>query len=52
MIQDYLVTNSYFILDTGSRIGVLFVPTKEDKDLAEMHFIVNGDDLGAQAVGE
>lgn len=28
----------------------MFVPTKEDKDLAEMHFIVNGDDLGAQAV--
>lgn len=26
------------------------MPTKEDKDLAEMHFIVNGDDLGAQAV--
>ncbi|XP_070493870.1 neuralized-like protein 2 [Chironomus tepperi] len=30
--------------DTGSRIGVLFIPTKENKDLAEMHFIVNGDD--------
>lgn len=28
----------------------MFVPTKEDKDLAEMHFIVNGDDIGAQAV--
>lgn len=28
----------------------MFVPTKEDKDLAEMHFIVNGEDLGAQAV--
>lgn len=38
------------IADTGSRIGVLFVPTKEDKDLAELHFIVNGEDLGAQAV--
>jgi neuralized-like protein 2 len=34
--------------DTGSRIGVLFVPTKDDKNLAEMHFIVNGDDVGAQ----
>jgi neuralized-like protein 2 len=30
--------------DTGSRIGVLFVPTKDSRDLAEMHFIVNGDD--------
>lgn len=30
--------------DTGSRIGVIFVPSKENKDLAEMHFIVNGDD--------
>lgn len=29
---------------------MLFVPTKEDKDLAELHFIVNGEDLGAQAV--
>lgn len=37
------------VLDTGSRIGVIFVPTKDDKELAEMHFIVNGDDLGAQA---
>lgn len=36
--------------DTGSRIGVIFVPTKDDKDLAEMHFIVNGDDIGALAV--
>jgi len=35
--------------DTGSRIGVLFLPTKEDKDLAEMHFIVNGEHL-VQAV--
>ncbi|KAG5671755.1 hypothetical protein PVAND_001934 [Polypedilum vanderplanki] len=30
--------------DCGSRIGVLFVPTKDSRDLAEMHFIVNGDD--------
>lgn len=30
--------------DTGSRIGVLYVPSKENKELAEMHFIVNGDD--------
>lgn len=30
--------------DTGSRIGVIFVPSCSDdsKDLAEMHFIVNG----------
>jgi neuralized-like protein 2 len=31
--------------DTGSRIGVLFVPTRENKDLAELHFIVNGEDF-------
>lgn len=31
--------------DTGSRIGVIFVASKENKDLAEMHFIVNGDDF-------
>jgi len=36
--------------DTGSRIGVIFVPTPANKDLAEMHFIVNGDDIGALAV--
>lgn len=38
------------LLDTGSRIGVIFVPTKADEELAEMHFIVNGDDIGALAV--
>lgn len=38
------------VSDTGSRIGVIFVPTKDNKDLAEMHLIVNGDDLGALAV--
>ncbi|CAO1420040.1 unnamed protein product [Diamesa hyperborea] len=32
--------------DTGSRIGIIFVPTKEDTDLAEMHFILNGEDQG------
>lgn len=30
--------------DTGSRIGVIFIPSKDNKELAEMHFIVNGDD--------
>lgn len=35
--------------DTGSRIGVIFVPSQENKDLAEMHFIVNGEEY-TQAV--
>lgn len=49
-LQSLLFNFDWYFPDTGSRIGLLFVPTKEDKDLAEMHFIVNGDDLGAQAV--
>lgn len=31
--------------DTGSRIGVIFVKSKDNPSLAEMHFIVNGDDF-------
>lgn len=33
--------------DTGSRIGLFFIPTKKDPNLAEMHFIINGEDQGA-----
>lgn len=37
-------------MDAGSRIGVMFVPcakvSKDDQDLAEMHFIINGEDQG------
>ncbi|CAG5029537.1 unnamed protein product [Parnassius apollo] len=37
-------------MDTGSRIGVMFVPCpkikKDEPDLAEMHFIINGEDQG------
>ncbi|XP_012253230.1 neuralized-like protein 2 [Athalia rosae] len=32
--------------DTGSRIGVMFVP-QTGSDKAEMHFIINGEDQGA-----
>lgn len=32
--------------DTGSRIGVLFIPTVHDPNKAEMHFIINGEDQG------
>lgn len=32
--------------DTGSRIGLLFVPTIHDSNKAEMHFIINGEDQG------
>lgn len=34
-------------MDTGSRIGVMFVPTAKDKTKAQMHFIINGQDQGA-----
>lgn len=30
--------------DIGSRIGVMYVPTSENK--ADMHFIINGEDQG------
>lgn len=43
-----LITIIINFADTGSRIGVIFVPMKDKKDCAEMHFIVNGDDLGPQ----
>lgn len=33
-------------MDTGSRIGVIFVPTAKDKSKAQMHFIINGQDQG------
>lgn len=32
--------------DTGSRVGVMYVPTRQDSDKAEMHFIINGKDQG------
>ncbi|KAF7271832.1 hypothetical protein GWI33_015312 [Rhynchophorus ferrugineus] len=38
-MQDILPT------DTGSRIGVMYIPT-DDKE-AEMHYIINGEDMGA-----
>ncbi|XP_037954443.1 neuralized-like protein 2 [Teleopsis dalmanni] len=39
--------NSGILLtDRGSRIGVVFVPTQQDKNKAEMHFIINGVDQG------
>lgn len=34
-------------MDTGSRIGVIFVPTQKDETKAQMHFIINGEDQGA-----
>lgn len=34
------------LTDKGSRIGVVFVPTKKDKTKGEMHFIINGIDQG------
>lgn len=37
-------------MDAGSRIGVMFVPcpkkSRDEPDLAEMHFIINGEDQG------
>lgn len=34
------------LTDKGSRIGVVFVPTENDSEKAEMHFIINGVDQG------
>lgn len=35
---------SLLATDVGSRIGVMYVPTSENK--ADMHFIINGEDQG------
>lgn len=32
--------------DTGSRVGVFFLPTRNESDKAEMHFIINDEDQG------
>jgi len=32
--------------DTGSRIGIMYVPQAGCTDKAEMHFIINGEDQG------
>lgn len=46
--EEYDDSNSgILITDQGSRIGVVFVPTDEDENMAEMHFIINGVDQGA-----
>ncbi|XP_061396166.1 neuralized-like protein 2 [Musca vetustissima] len=34
------------LTDKGSRIGVVFIPTENDKTKGEMHFIINGVDQG------
>lgn len=34
------------LTDKGSRIGVIYVPTYSNSELAEMHFIINGVDIG------
>uniref|UniRef100_A0A0K8TRB4 Putative notch signaling protein n=1 Tax=Tabanus bromius TaxID=304241 RepID=A0A0K8TRB4_TABBR len=34
------------LTDKGSRIGVMFVPSEQNSELAEMHFIINGEDQG------
>ncbi|XP_013102400.1 neuralized-like protein 2 [Stomoxys calcitrans] len=34
------------LTDKGSRIGVVFIPTENDKTKGEMHFIINGIDQG------
>jgi neuralized-like protein 2 len=33
--------------DTNSRIGIIFLPTQNDPEKAELHFIINGEDQGA-----
>lgn len=40
------MTDDMHPMDTGSRIGVIFVPTSKDQTKAQMHFIINGQDQG------
>lgn len=50
--QNFLLRTAIMPLpmDAGSRIGIMFVPCKQmgliDSDMAEMHFIINGEDQG------
>lgn len=41
-----MTTTDMHPMDTGSRIGIIFVPTVKDKSKAQMHFIINGRDQG------
>lgn len=39
-----MFTKIFFSLNfLGSRIGIIFAPSPEDSDKAEMHFIINGE---------
>lgn len=40
------VSDGILLTDKGSRIGVVFIPTENDKTKGEMHFIINGVDQG------
>lgn len=45
--EDDYNDSGILLTDQGSRIGVVFVPTDNDKTMGEMHFIINGVDQGA-----
>lgn len=51
MLQPRLIFNYSSLLpgDIGSRIGMMFIPTPNEPDNAELHFIINGVDQGACA---
>lgn len=42
-----MTTNDMHPMDTGSRVGVIYVPSDSDSRKAEMHFIINGVDQGS-----
>lgn len=49
ILDDLYKTNTLPPTARRSRIGVLFVP--KGRDLADMHIIINGEDMGASAKG-
>lgn len=55
MSQGIYTVPSPLPMDAGSRIGVMFVPclkmTIDEPDMAEMHFIINGEDQGPSTKG-
>lgn len=49
LLDDLYKTNTLPPTARRSRIGVLYVP--KGKDMAEMHIVINGEDMGASAKG-
>lgn len=43
LLRFYVYQDFFSLNFLGSRIGIIFAPSPEDSDKAEMHFIINGE---------